>query len=73
MSPTPVFTQNHTKIRIYFWERCPEAYREVNNSKAGEAVLNKFIENLEDIVTVEKKPKLEGRNMFTILAKKTDK
>jgi len=26
MSPTPVFTQNHTKIRIYFWERCPEAY-----------------------------------------------
>ena len=47
--------------------------REINNSKAGEAVLNKFIENLEDIAVVEKKPKLEGRNMFTILAKKTDK
>ena len=44
--------------------------REVNNSKAGEIVLNKFIEKLEDIATVEKTPKLEGRNMFTILAKK---
>ena len=36
-------------------------------------VLNKFIENLEDIASVEKPPKLEGRNMFTILAKKADK
>ena len=47
--------------------------REVNNSKAGEMVLNKFIENLEDVSIVEKSPKLEGRNMFTILAKKTEK
>ena len=44
--------------------------REVNNVKAGEAVLNKFIEALEDIATVEKQPKLEGRNMFTILSQK---
>ena len=58
---------NKVKITVRF------RGREVNNSKAGEAVLNKFIENLEDIATVEKKPKLEGRNMFTILAKKTDK
>ena len=47
--------------------------REINNSKAGEQVLNKFIENLEDVATVEKKPKLEGRNMFVILAKKAEK
>lgn len=47
--------------------------REVNNSKAGVAVLNKFIENLEDIASVEKAPKLEGRNMYTILAKKMPK
>ena len=47
--------------------------REINNSNAGEVVLNKFIENLEDIATVEKKPKLEGRNMFAILAKKAEK
>ncbi len=44
--------------------------REVNNVKAGEIVLNKFIEELQDISVVEKQPKLEGRNMFTILAKK---
>ena len=44
--------------------------REINNSKAGEAVLKQFIEELEEISVVEKAPKLEGRNMFTILAKK---
>ncbi len=58
---------NKVKITVRF------RGREINNSKAGEIVLNKFIENLEEIATVEKKPKLEGRNMFTILAKKTDK
>jgi len=58
---------NKVKITVRF------RGREVNNAKAGEAVLNKFIEALEDIATVEKKPKLEGRNMFTILAKKADK
>ena len=58
---------NKVKITVRF------RGREVNNSKAGELVLNKFIENLEDIAVVEKKPKLEGRNMFIILAKKTDK
>ena len=47
--------------------------REVNNSKAGEAVLNNFIEALNEIAQVEKPPKLEGRNIFTILAKKSDK
>ena len=47
--------------------------REINNSKAGEIVLNKFIENLEEVATVEKNPKLEGRNMFIILAKKAEK
>ena len=38
----------------------------------GEAVLNQFISNLEDISVVEKKPKLEGKNMFIILAKKAN-
>ena len=44
--------------------------RELNNSKAGEVILNKFAESLEDIATVEKKPFLEGKTMFIILAKK---
>ena len=47
--------------------------REVNNVKLGEAVLEKFIENLQDIALPEKKPLLEGRNMFIILAKKAEK
>ena len=44
--------------------------RELNNVKMGENVLNKFIENLEDIAVPEKAPKLEGKNLFIILAKK---
>ena len=44
--------------------------REINNSKAGENVLNRFIEELSDISIVEKLPKLEGKNMFVMLAKK---
>lgn len=44
--------------------------REVNNVKAGEMILNRFIEDLSDISSPEKKPILEGKNMFVILAKK---
>ncbi len=44
--------------------------RELNNAKAGEEILNKFSESLSDIAIVEKKPFLEGKNMFTILSKK---
>ena len=55
---------NKVKITVKF------RGRELNNSRAGEIVLEKFINELEDIAAVEKAPKLEGRNMFTILAKK---
>ena len=44
--------------------------RELNNIKAGEDVLNKFINNLSDISSPEKKPFLEGKTMFVILSKK---
>ena len=55
---------NKVKITVRF------RGRELNNTKMGEQVLNKFIENLEDVSVVEKSPKLEGKNMFIILAKK---
>ena len=55
---------NKVKITVRF------RGREVNNAKSGEAVLNKFIQALEEVAVVEKQPKLEGRNMFTILVKK---
>ena len=57
---------NKVKITVRF------RGRELNNTKMGEDVLNQFISNLEDISVVEKKPKLEGKNMFIILAKKAN-
>ena len=44
--------------------------RELNNVKSGEDILNRFIEDLSDIATVEKKPFLEGKTMFIILSNK---
>ena len=55
---------NKVKITVRF------RGRELNNTKMGEEVLNQFISTLEDISIVEKRPKLEGKNMFIILAKK---
>jgi translation initiation factor IF-3 len=60
------FLQSGNKLKITVRFRG----REINNAKMGEAVLNKFIEELADISVVEKKPKLEGKNMFIMLAKK---
>lgn len=44
--------------------------RELNYAKAGEDLLNKFAEELSDIANVDKKPSLEGKNMFIILSTK---
>ena len=41
-----------------------------NYVKSGEDVLNKFIEDLAEVSQVEKKPLLEGKNLFIILSKK---
>lgn len=58
---------NKVKITVKF------RGRELNYVKLGEEALKQFIEDLSDIATPEKKPLLEGKNMFVILAKKTDK
>ena len=47
--------------------------RELNYLKLGKETLNKFIEELSDVALPEKKPILEGKNMFIILAKKVEK
>ena len=60
------FLENGNKVKFTLRFRG----RELNNSKAGEAILNKFAESLEDIANVEKRPFLEGKTMFIILAKK---
>lgn len=41
--------------------------REMNYTALGEQVLQKFAESVQEVGTVEKKPKLEGRNMLMIL------
>ena len=58
---------NKVKITVRF------RGRELNYVKMGEETLNEFIENLSDIATVEKKPLLEGKNMFIILTKNVEK
>lgn len=57
---------NKVKITVRF------RGRELNYTKLGEANLNKFVEELSDIANLEKKPVLEGKNLFIILSKKTD-
>ena len=42
--------------------------REISHSRLGREVLDKFIEELSEISNVEKAPRLEGKNMFAILA-----
>ena len=44
--------------------------RELNNTKAGEVILNKFAEELSDIAQVDKKPFLEGKTMTLLMSKK---
>lgn len=58
------FLSDGNKVRITVRFRG----REVNYVKMGEDVLNKFIEELKDVSSLEKKPFLEGKNMFIILA-----
>ena len=57
---------NKVKITVRF------RGRELHNVKMGENVLNDFAKELEDVAVVEKAPKLEGKNMFIILAKKAN-
>ena len=44
--------------------------RELNYAKAGEDLLNKFAEELSEVANVDKKPSLEGKNMFILLSSK---
>lgn len=63
------FLEDGNKVKITLKFRG----REMNYIKLGEQVLNKFIEELSDISVPDKKPILEGKNMFIILANKADK
>ncbi len=47
--------------------------REMTHTHLGEELLNKFAESCSEIATVDKNPKLEGRNMTMFLSPKTTK
>lgn len=58
------FLESGSKVKITVRFRG----RELNYVKQGEDILNKFIEELSDIASPEKKPLLEGKNMFIIFS-----
>ena len=45
--------------------------RQMAHTELGLDVLNRFAEELSDVAIIEEKPKLEGRNMYMLLAPKT--
>ncbi len=44
--------------------------REVTHSKLGEVLLVRFTEEVKEVGVIEKRPKLEGRNMFMFISPK---
>ena len=44
--------------------------REIHHASLGEVVLNKFSQFLENVGVIEKRPKLEGKNMTMVMAPK---
>lgn len=58
------FLESGSKVKITVRFRG----RELNYIKLGEDILNRFIDELSDIATPEKKPFLEGKNMFIIFS-----
>lgn len=57
------FLQDGDKVKVSVKFRG----REMNYTSLGQQVLEKFAEAVQEVGTVEKKPKLEGRNMIMIL------
>ncbi|WP_143695935.1 translation initiation factor IF-3 [Virgibacillus proomii] len=47
--------------------------RAITHKELGREVLDRFAEEVKDIATVETKPKMEGRNMFMMLAPLNEK
>jgi translation initiation factor IF-3 len=55
---------NKAKITVVF------RGREITHMELGQAALDKFVEELQDVALIEVRPKMEGRNMFIIVAPK---
>lgn len=46
--------------------------RAITHKEIGQRVLEKFAEETKDIATIEQKPKMDGRQMFIMLAPNAD-
>lgn len=46
--------------------------RAITHKEIGRDVLDRFADGIEDIANIQTKPKMEGRNMFMMLAPKSD-
>lgn len=55
---------NKAKISVVF------RGREITHMELGQQVLDRFVAALEDICTIEVRPKMEGRNMFIMVSPK---
>ncbi len=60
------FLKNGDKVKVMVRFRG----REVSHSEIGEVLLNRFAESISEFGSVERTPKLEGRNMTMFLAPK---
>lgn len=58
---------NHVKVSVRF------RGREMGHKDLGRQVLDNFVEILGDLATVDKKPRMEGRNMTMFLVPNKDK
>ncbi|WP_156291422.1 translation initiation factor IF-3 [Oceanobacillus salinisoli] len=47
--------------------------RAITHKELGQDVLNRLAEELKDVATIESRPKMEGRNMFMMLAPMNEK
>jgi translation initiation factor IF-3 len=55
---------NKAKITVVF------RGREITHMELGQTALEKFVDELQDVALIEVRPKMEGRNMFIIVAPK---
>ncbi|GAA0964929.1 translation initiation factor IF-3 [Streptomyces rhizosphaericus] len=51
----------------------PFRARAITHKELGREVLDRFAEEVKDIATIETKPKMEGRNMFMMIAPVNEK
>lgn len=63
------FIEDEDKVKVAIRFRG----RAITHKDIGRDVLNRFSEGMTDIADIQSHPRMEGRNMFMMLAPKTDK